>query len=85
MSKRDPKSKRKQAPKKGFDCVKTKRRIQAKIYQEIKGLTREQELEYWRKGAENGPWGDWWKRIHARSRGSSARSSAGNSRRRKSG
>jgi hypothetical protein len=66
MKKRDPKPNRGKSRKKKFDCVKMKHRIQAKIYQEIKHLTREEELEYWRKGAEHGPWGDWWKQIHKR-------------------
>ena len=34
------------------DCVKLKRAIQAKIYEETKYMTREQVREYTRKGAE---------------------------------
>jgi hypothetical protein len=34
------------------DCVKLKRAIQAKIYEETKYMTWEQEREYIRKGAE---------------------------------
>jgi hypothetical protein len=34
------------------DCVKLKRAIQAKIYEETKYMTREQLNEYTRKGAE---------------------------------
>ena len=67
MTKRNPKTKRKKSTKRYLDCVAMKRRIQAKIYAEIKDMTREQELEYWRKGAERGPWGDWWRKIHERS------------------
>jgi len=36
----------------GFDCVKMKREIQAKIYEETKDMTSEEYLEYIRKGAE---------------------------------
>jgi hypothetical protein len=36
----------------GFDCVAMKREIQAKIYEETKGMSREEEREYIRKGAE---------------------------------
>jgi hypothetical protein len=36
----------------GFDCVKMKREIQAKIYEETKGMTRGEVREYIRKGAE---------------------------------
>lgn len=36
----------------GFDCVKMKHDIQAKIYEETKDMTREEILEYFRKGSE---------------------------------
>ena len=36
----------------GFDCVKMKREIQAKIYEETKHMTWEEEREYIRKKAE---------------------------------
>ena len=36
----------------GFDCVKWKRERQEKIYEETKGMTSEEYLEYVRKGAE---------------------------------
>ena len=36
----------------GFDCVKMKREIQTKIYEETKGMTREEVREYIRSGAE---------------------------------
>jgi len=36
----------------GFDCVKMKREIQAKIYQETKDMTREEEREYIRQASE---------------------------------
>ena len=36
----------------GFDCVKMKHDIQAKIHEETKGMTQEQRLEYYRSGAK---------------------------------
>jgi hypothetical protein len=38
--------------KKTFDCVEMKRKAQEKIYEDIKDLTLEEEIEYFRKGAE---------------------------------
>lgn len=38
--------------KKDFDCVEMKRKIQEEIYEEIKDMTIEEEIEYFRKGAE---------------------------------
>ena len=37
---------------KRFDCVEMKRRGAEKIMQEIQGMTREEELQYWRRGTE---------------------------------
>ena len=36
----------------GFDCLKWKQERQAKIYEETKGMTSDEYLEYVRKGAE---------------------------------
>jgi hypothetical protein len=38
--------------KKTFDCVEMKRKIQEKIYEETKNLSREEELEYFHKAGE---------------------------------
>lgn len=35
--------------KKGFDCVEMKRRAQEKIYKEIKGMSVDEQLAYWKK------------------------------------
>jgi len=35
---------------KAFDCVEMKREGARRIYEQIKGMTREQELAYWREG-----------------------------------
>ena len=51
------------AKKKRFDCIEFKERAQAQIYEEIKDLTPEQQIEYFNRRAENGPLADWWKRI----------------------
>jgi len=37
---------------KRFDCVEMKHNIQAKIYKDIKGMTHAEELEYYRRKAE---------------------------------
>ena len=39
-------------PVPGFDSVRMKREIQAKIYEETKDMTWEEQREYIRKGAE---------------------------------
>lgn len=49
--------------KKDFDCVEMKRRIQAKIYEEIKGFAPDQQLEYYRRRVEAGSLAELWKRL----------------------
>lgn len=44
--------------KKTFDCVEMKRKIQEKIYDETKGLTKEAEIDYFHRAAEA-----FWKEI----------------------
>lgn len=39
----------KDAEQRPFDCVEMKRRAQEEILRETEGMTREQELEYWRR------------------------------------
>ncbi len=36
----------------GFDCVKMKHDIQAKIYEEIKDMTADERIAYFRRGSE---------------------------------
>ncbi len=50
---------------KTFDCIEFKRQAQAEIYEQIRGMTHEQERAYFQLQAESGPLGDWWKRIKA--------------------
>jgi hypothetical protein len=54
-------------PEKGFDCIEFKRRAQAEIYQEIKGLSPEKQIAYFRRRAAHGPLGKWWKALERRS------------------
>ena len=46
--------------KKDFDCVEFKREAQARIYERIKGLSPEEEIDYFHKAAEEGPLGESW-------------------------
>ncbi len=55
-------------PAKRFDCIEFKRQAQAEIYQEIKGLTPEEEIEYFRRQVAAGPFGKLWKSLEDRSR-----------------
>lgn len=48
---------------KGFDCLDFKEKAQTRIYERIKDLTPEEQIEYFRDRAENGPLGDWWKSL----------------------
>lgn len=48
---------------KTFDCIEFIRNAQLKIYEEIKGMTHEQEIAYFKEKAENGPLGDWWRHV----------------------
>lgn len=43
---------------KKFDCVEMKRRIQEKIYEETKDLSREELVAYFRKRVEEGPFAE---------------------------
>ena len=58
-------------PKRGFDCVGFKRKAQAEIYQQIKGLSPEEEIEYFRRWAAKGPLAKWWKALEGRCRSGS--------------
>lgn len=47
--------------KKDFDRVEFKRQAQARIYERIKDLSPEDEIDYFRKAAEEGLLGEAWK------------------------
>jgi hypothetical protein len=49
--------------KRNFDALAFKARAQARISKEIRGMTREEEREYYRRSAESGPLGDWVKKV----------------------
>lgn len=53
----------KKTKNKSLDCVELKNRIQKKIYQEIKNLTHDEEIAYYRKSAKDGPLSGWWRRV----------------------
>ena len=46
-----------------FDCVEFKRQAQARIYPSIKGLGPDEEIAYFRRAADEGPLGDWWRSL----------------------
>jgi hypothetical protein len=46
-----------------FDCIEFKRKVQAEIYEEIEGLSPQQEIEYFRRQAVTGPLGKWWQGL----------------------
>lgn len=59
--------------KKDFDCVEMKRKAARKICEAIKGMTFEEEVDYWRKrNAEMHRWLDNVKKAKHRGRASSA-------------
>ncbi len=49
--------------KKKFDCVEFKRKVQAEIYEETRGMTPAQEIAYFNKRAETGRLGKWWRKV----------------------
>ncbi len=51
-----------------IDCLAMKDRIQEEIYEEIKDLSVEEQIAYYRRKAETGPLAEFWKRIKAANR-----------------
>jgi len=51
---------------KAFDCVEFKRQAQLEIYEKIKSLSPQEEIEYFRRRAEQGPLGNWWRKVKQR-------------------
>jgi len=45
--------------RKTFDCLEFKRRVQEEVYEDIKDLSRAEQVEYFRRHAESGPFGSW--------------------------
>jgi len=48
---------------KAFDCLKYKDRVQQEIYEEIRGLTHEEQIAYYSRSAEKGPLAKWWRAM----------------------
>ena len=48
---------------KTFDCVEMKRRIQEKIYEETRDMSREEYLAFIRRRVDEGPFGELLKRC----------------------
>ena len=49
--------------KKTFDCLEFKRKAQVRIYEETRGMTAREQIDYFTQHAENGPLGAWWKKL----------------------
>ena len=49
--------------KKTFDAIELKDTIQTQIFNEIKHLNEEDQIQYFRKESEQGVLGKWWKEI----------------------
>jgi len=47
-----------QTTEKPFDCLAFKWKVEAEVYQEIKDLTPEQHIEYFRHHAQTGPFAE---------------------------
>jgi hypothetical protein len=58
-------SPRRRRPEKTFDCLAFKDRAQARLIEETRGMTAEQETAYLTRKAEEGPLGEWWKKVKA--------------------
>ncbi len=54
------------ATTKDFDCIAFKRAAQEKIYEQIHGMTPVEEIAWFRRKVESGPYGELWRRIVAR-------------------
>lgn len=52
---------------KEFDCIEEKQNAQRLIYEEIKDMSHEQEIAYFRKTSSEGSLGEWWKKVKAKS------------------
>ena len=49
--------------KKAFDCIAFKEKAQAEIYEEIRDLSRAEQIEYFKRTAASGPLGALRKRL----------------------
>lgn len=53
----------KQATDKAFDCVAFKRQAQSRVYEDTRQMTMAEQVEYFRRRAQSGALGSWWKRV----------------------
>ncbi len=51
-----------------LDCIALKDRVQSEIYEEIKDLSHDEEIAYFRRRVEKGPFADLWRRIRSTAR-----------------
>jgi len=49
-----------QPAKKEFDCMAMKREAQERIYDQIKNMTVEQQIEYFRNAVSSSRFREWW-------------------------
>ena len=62
-----------QTTEKSFDCLAFKWEVQAEIYQEIKDQTPEQQIEYFRRHAQTGPFAELVAKLRQQERASRSR------------
>jgi hypothetical protein len=48
---------------KPFDGLESKDRAQEEIYQEIRGLTHQEQIEYYERSTRTGPLAHWWEKV----------------------
>jgi hypothetical protein len=49
--------------RKKFDCVAFKRKAQGEVYEETRGLSPREQLEYFNRRARTGAAAKWWKKV----------------------
>ncbi|BDA72323.1 hypothetical protein CAL7716_064890 [Calothrix sp. PCC 7716] len=52
---------------KDFDCLELKQKAQEETFENIKNLTPEEQIKYYRTVAESSSLGDWWKKVKNKS------------------
>jgi len=50
-----------------FDFMTFKEQVQNQIYEDLKNLTPQEQLQYFHQKAESGSLGEWWKSIKKKS------------------
>lgn len=53
-------------PKKTFDSIQIKRDAQESIYQTIKQMTPQEEIDYFRKSVQRSKLSKWWESVSSR-------------------